>query len=438
MKFYALLLTGLIFIASSNVYAQSTVADGNWTSSATWSGGNPPNGWTTINVSHDVAYTSGNYSVQGTLNINNGGYLTYSNNVTITGGSTINVYNGGTLDISGDLILNSNLRIFPGGRVIVDGSVHIYNSEYLHVGDNTGGTTYADMIIKTNLEYHGGRANVNSNGRLAVYGNVSGNSNGGTVFRVRDGGQVYIDGDMTFVGGGDNIINENDTEPYGLYVNGNVTNSGGGATTTANKGDQQDMIDTNPAFTEWVASLPDSPLNGTLPIELLSFSANASTNSVALLWTTAMEENFDFFTVERAGADLQFKALGTLEGQGFSNAPVDYQFSDKVPLQGVNYYRLKATDLDGTVEYHKVVSVWFTGTVSTQIYPNPVIDRQLTVNSTAAHLQIVNSMGQTVLTQPITENRKQVSIPQHVQSGVHIAVLTFLDGTQEKHTLIVQ
>ena len=438
MKFYALLLTGLIFIASSNVYAQSTVADGNWASSATWSGGNPPNGWTTINVSHDVAYTSGNYSVQGTLNINNGGYLTYSNNITITGGSTINVYNGGTLDISGDLILNSNLRIFPGGRVIVDGSVHIYNSEYLHVGDNTGGTTYADMIIKTNLEYHGGRANVNSNGRLAVYGNVSGNSNGGTVFRVRDGGQVYIDGDMTFVGGGDNIINENDTEPYGLYVNGNVTNSGGGATTTANKGNQQDMIDTNPAFTEWVASLPDSPLNGTLPIELLSFSASATSNSVALLWTTAMEENFDFFTVERAGADLQFKALGTLKGQGFSNAPVDYQFSDKAPLQGVNYYRLKATDLDGTVEYHKIISAWFEGPTSIQLYPNPVENYQFTVAGSATHLKIMNLMGDVILAQPLTESTQTVDLPQQTKAGSYIAVFIHADGLQEKHSLIVR
>lgn len=437
-KAYALLLLKLALLTSSYVYAQSTSANGNWGSPSTWSGGNLPNGWSNINVSHNVDYTNGNYSVKGTLNVNNGGYLTYSNNVTITGGSTINVYNGGTLDISGDLILNSNLRIYPGGQVIVDGSVHIYNSEYLHVGDDTGGITYADMIIKTNLEYHGGKANVNSNGRLAVYGNVSGNANGGTVFRVKDGGQVYIDGDMTFVGGGDNIINENDSAPYGLYVNGAVANSGGGANTTANKGDQQDMIDTNSPFAEWVASLPNSPLVGTLPIELLAFSAKPISNSVALFWTTAMEDNFDFFTVERAGADLQFKAIGTLKGQGFSNSQIDYQFSDKAPLKGVSYYRLKATDLDGSVEYHKTISTWFEGSASVEVYPNPVENYQFTVTGPATHLKVMNLMGNVVLAQPLTESTQTVALPQQMKAGSYIAIFIQADGTQEKHSLIVR
>src|SRR5205085_10191378 len=105
-----------------------------------------------------------------------------------------------------------------------------------------------------------GDITVNRNARVAIFGNVIDDGSGGSLFTINNGGQVYIDKDISFTGGGDKIINNNTTNPWGLYTNGTITNSGGGATTTANDADKATMKSSNPAFYNWAASVPNSPL----------------------------------------------------------------------------------------------------------------------------------------------------------------------------------
>nr|WKN37613.1 T9SS type A sorting domain-containing protein [Tunicatimonas sp. TK19036] len=310
--------------------------------------------------------------------------------------------NGGynpDITIQGYITRNGNLRIDNGTRLIVNDTLWIKGDFTL-----TGGGT---LIL-------------GSNGLLIVSGNT--NASGGSTIDLNG---LFVALQNVNIANGINV-DPNGAEPY---VFGTTTYAG-----TNYSG----YVPGESALQNNRPDLYAQIMNGTLPIELLFFSASATSNSVALLWTTAMEENFDFFTVERAGADLQFKALGTLKGQGFSNAPVDYQFSDKAPLQGVNYYRLKATDLDGTVEYHKIISAWFEGPTSIQLYPNPVENYQFTIAGSATHLKIMNLMGDVILAQPLTESTQTVDLPQQTKAGSYIAVFIHADGLQEKHSLIVR
>lgn len=176
----------------------------------------------------------------------------------------------------------------------------------------------------------------------------------------------------------------------------------------------------------------------TLPVEISAFYAAPSSRSVRLNWTTVLEENFDFFTLERAGTDLNFVAISTLQGNGFSTSPIDYQFEDRNPLPGVNYYRLKATDLDGFVEYHRIISVQFSSVASTQIYPNPVSDYSFSVEGNATQLRVVNLMGHVVMSELISAGTRKVTLPSQVKAGTYIALLMYSDGTQERHQLIIQ
>ncbi|MEQ9439951.1 MAG: T9SS type A sorting domain-containing protein [Cyclobacteriaceae bacterium] len=309
--------------------------------------------------------------------------------------------NGGynpDITIQGYITRNGNLRIDNGTRLTVNDTLWIMGDFTL-----TGGGTLV----------------LGSNGLLIISGNT--NASGGST----------IDLNGLFVALQDvNIANGVNVDPNGAepYVFG-TTNYAGNNYSGYVPGEQ--------ALENNRPDLYYKILNGTLPIELLSFSASASTNSVALLWTTAMEENFDFFTIERAGSDLQFAAIGTKKGTGFSTSPLDYQFEDLKPLAGINYYRLKATDLDGSVEYHKVISSWFNESAASQIYPNPVINKQFTVAGSVVQLQVMNLIGHVVLTQPMGETNQMVDLPQNIQAGSYIAVLMHADGTQEKHSLIV-
>ena len=96
-----------------------------------------------------------------------------------------------------------------------------------------------------------------------------------------------------------------------------------------------------------------------LPIELMYFNATLQSNAkkVDLNWATATEINNDYFSIERAGKDLNFKEIAYVPGAGISSLNHYYHQLDENPLPGINYYRLKQVDYDGNVTFSDVKSV---------------------------------------------------------------------------------
>lgn len=115
-----------------------------------------------------------------------------------------------------------------------------------------------------------------------------------------------------------------------------------------------------------------------LPVELLSFTGKRQGPTVELNWRTVQEINNDYMAVERADHSLQFEEIGRLPGAGTTTEVQDYQFVDRSPLSGVNYYRLRQVDIDGTAAYHEVIYVDFVDASqsrSLEVFPNPAPDR---------------------------------------------------------------
>ena len=107
----------------------------------------------------------------------------------------------------------------------------------------------------------------------------------------------------------------------------------------------------------------------TLPVELLSFDAKPIEEAVQLIWETASENNNDFFTLEKSVNGSDWSAIGTVNGAGNSQEMLSYEFTDRNPLNGISYYRLKQTDFDGNFEYSDIRSVNFYGK-SSEVYIN--------------------------------------------------------------------
>jgi len=96
-----------------------------------------------------------------------------------------------------------------------------------------------------------------------------------------------------------------------------------------------------------------------LPISLLFFEAAKKGQEALLTWRTASEENNDYMAVERSSNGFDFREIGRVNGAGNSTSFRDYNFTDSRPLKGINYYRLRQVDYDGTSEYHKIVALQF-------------------------------------------------------------------------------
>jgi len=116
-----------------------------------------------------------------------------------------------------------------------------------------------------------------------------------------------------------------------------------------------------------------------LPIDLIGLTAKGQGDQSLLSFSTAIERNNDYFSIERSNDGTRFEAIGKVTGAGTSTVQQDYQFTDERPLKGVNFYRLKQVDFDGQFSYSPVVSVTFGQAGGLHLAPQPVAD-QLQVN----------------------------------------------------------
>jgi hypothetical protein len=116
-----------------------------------------------------------------------------------------------------------------------------------------------------------------------------------------------------------------------------------------------------------------------LPVELSSFTAKVlRSGGIKLDWRTETEVDNYGFDVERtqlAENDTLWELITFIEGNGNSNSPKEYTFTDNNAQYGSYAYRLKQIDTDGDIEYSNIIEVDAgnipDGFVLEQNYPNP-------------------------------------------------------------------
>lgn len=155
--------------------------------------------------------------------------------------------------------------------------------------------------------------------------------------------------------------------------------------------------------------------NEPLPVELVHFSAKTfESKQVKCEWTTASEINNDFFEVQRSADGQNFETIGLVDGTGNTSSYSNYHFMDAVPLQGLNYYRLRQNDYDGNFEYSVIIKVEVASELYS-IYPNPVKEKYYLKLDEAdlAGMKIIllhNTLGEIVLSRRVGENEKSVEL----------------------------
>ena len=106
-----------------------------------------------------------------------------------------------------------------------------------------------------------------------------------------------------------------------------------------------------------------------LPIELISFTGKNSEDEDFFEWTTATEENNDFFTLEGSADGLSFMELQKIKGAGNSHSNKKYQA--KIKTEQLTYFRLKQTDFDKHHSYSETIVLESKRKKNVKVYPNP-------------------------------------------------------------------
>ena len=109
-----------------------------------------------------------------------------------------------------------------------------------------------------------------------------------------------------------------------------------------------------------------------LAVNLSSFEAANAGNDVNLSWTTAFEKDNKHFVILRAGSDLQFEEIGQVTSYGDSENAQSYTFTDRNPLEGINYYQLATVDMAGQMKLSDIRSIERKpSSKSISVSPNP-------------------------------------------------------------------
>ncbi|HNG91033.1 MAG TPA: S8 family serine peptidase, partial [Saprospiraceae bacterium] len=88
-----------------------------------------------------------------------------------------------------------------------------------------------------------------------------------------------------------------------------------------------------------------------LPVELLAFSVHDAGATALLRWSTALESRCAHFEVQRSEDGLHWQPLGQTACSAADGAGADYAFTDKSPLPGSSFYRLRQVDVGGAFRY---------------------------------------------------------------------------------------
>jgi len=127
-------------------------------------------------------------------------------------------------------------------------------------------------------------------------------------------------------------------------------------------------------------SCPDNTLlssniivNTCLPVSLIQFSGRCLETSDRILeWSTASENNSDFFAIEKSIDGVNWNLIGQVTASNYSNSLKNYSYYDQSRENGTFFYRLKQYDFNGVYDLYNAIAVDCDAESNEfYLYPNP-------------------------------------------------------------------
>ena len=114
---------------------------------------------------------------------------------------------------------------------------------------------------------------------------------------------------------------------------------------------------------------------GTLPVELISFTAESSQGTVKLKWSSGFEVNNSHFEIQRRSQAGGWVTAGRVSGKGNTATVTVYEFEDRNVQAGRYLYRLLQYDLNGNFAEYELQGAVIVESPENyfleQNYPNP-------------------------------------------------------------------
>jgi hypothetical protein len=381
---------GSNYKASFNYEGFTSSADGDWSSTSTWSGGVIPTNNAEVTLKNNLTLSQ-SVEVRSVV-LGNSKLITLgNNNLTVT-----NISNGST---------TSYIKTNGNGSLIVKS---ITSSTSIPVGNST-----YNPITVANTSSHNWTVKVTDAITAPAPFNTNANS------AIQRTWSITPSTNPTTATGITLQFDDNDAsqKPAGFDINSQVQAFKRNSTNWMRVGSASTLGGSSGARTftiTGVTSFSDFGLTNTgspLPVTFTSLTGTIRNGRANLNWNIADEHNVDRYEVEESANSRQFQSFTQVDAASRSS----YQATDAQLYSGTNYYRVKAVDIDGKLTYSKIIRLE-NGSVDQQIrvYPNPSqgeLTLGLNIAAGSYQIRVINAVGQTVYQQPLTHEGGSRSMP---------------------------
>lgn len=350
----------------------------------TWSGSNNFNGsGNVINVGTSGTLNMGmtNAPFNGNMSINNAGNLNFTAGGTQTM-TRLNLTNSGTVTKS------SGKLFFDKGSVSNSGTMNIavLENQEMSAFDNIG-------TLNVSGEYYS-HGKFNNTGSVTIGGGLRVGDKGPGDFVNNN--LITVSGGLLFQGSG-NIQNNGgiDILTGNLTGNGVITGDGSGNNyiqvvngTNTNSG----SVTNNQIF---VGTTPTSPF----PIKAYNLKAQKLEDEVQLSWEATDASGFSHFEIQRSTDAVSFESIGREKyNQELQKKSATFNFRDINPIEGLNYYRLRMVDLDGSVNFSKIIVFDFEIGAEYIYFQNPTESQEILLHTNIKNpeISIIDNLGRDV------------------------------------------
>jgi len=133
-----------------------------------------------------------------------------------------------------------------------------------------------------------------------------------------------------------------------------------------------------------------------LPVALTAFNAKVTNSGAMLEWTTASEENNDYFSVEMSRDAASFSESAQVKGNGTTESLETYSYEYRGLTAGTYYFRLRQVDYDGQSSFSDVVTLNVAGDRDFLMPSNTVTDFVIIEVTTPRPARVLNMAGAVV------------------------------------------
>lgn len=174
---------------------------------------------------------------------------------------------------------------------------------------------------------------------------------------------------------------------------------------------------------------------GVVPVKLTGFTVSLTGNSSLLKWTAASEIGTVKYTIQKSADGRNFSDVTAINGKQL--AINNYSYTDAAAIKGTSFYRIKATEVSGTVSYSETVMLKNQNDFGFSVYPNPAAEEfKITLPSKflPATVEVINAQGTVVHT--LKTNQASNTVNKYLPKGIYAVRVTGSNSESTTQRLI--